>query len=72
VSEPSHILRQMFEWLNISIAFGFAAAVIIILILHRKPGKLADLPSKQKIARLDLLGASVLTTSLVCLFLGLQ
>ncbi|KAJ5833038.1 Aspyridones efflux protein [Penicillium riverlandense] len=57
-------------WINLP--FGFAAAVIIILILHRKPGKLADLPLKQKIARLDLLGASVLSSSLVCLFLGLQ
>jgi hypothetical protein len=58
--------------LNLDTAFGFIAAVIVIFILHRKPGKLSALPLKEKIARLDFASAAVLTASLVCLFLGLQ
>ncbi|KAJ5368692.1 Aspyridones efflux protein [Penicillium cataractarum] len=57
-------------WINLP--FGFIAAVIVIFILHRKPGKLSDLPLKEKIGRLDLASAAILTGSLVCLFLGLQ
>jgi hypothetical protein len=53
-------------------AFGFIAAVIVIFILHRKQGKLSNLPLKEKIGRLDLASASLLIASLVCLFLGLQ
>ncbi|KAJ5485283.1 Aspyridones efflux protein [Penicillium diatomitis] len=57
-------------WINLP--FGFIAAVIVIFFLQRKPGKMANLPLKEKVNRLDLASASVLAASLVCLFLGLQ
>lgn len=57
---------------NLALAFGFIAAVIVIFILRRKPGKLSQLRLKEKIGRLDLPSAAILTASLVCLFLGLQ
>lgn len=41
-------------------------------ILHRKKGVHADLPVMEKLVRLDPLGATLLTSSLVCLFLALQ
>lgn len=53
-------------------AFGAIAAVIVLYILDRKPSRHKDLPILEKLVRLDPLGASLLTSSLTCLFLALQ
>jgi hypothetical protein len=53
-------------------AFGAIAAIIVLYILDRKPGRHKDLPMWEKLVRLDPVGATLLTSSLICLFLALQ
>ncbi|RDW64262.1 hypothetical protein BP5796_10764 [Coleophoma crateriformis] len=57
-------------WINLP--FGAISAATVMYILRTKKGIHADLPITEKLIRLDPLGAMLLTSSLVCLFLALQ
>jgi len=58
--------------LQINLPFGAAAFLAVLVFFKPPPRKASSLTFKEKIKEIDSLGAVLLISAIICLFLGLQ